>query len=85
MIIKFARQSGKSLFMKKLKEEMSKKKKSKEDFEKEYMCIFDDIEAPYRTKCGDCKFFVGKCTTSRIEAKYGSANTPSCSEFEKRG
>lgn len=31
--------------------------------------------------CGDCKFFIGKCTTSEIEAKYGDSGTPACSEY----
>lgn len=32
--------------------------------------------------CSQCKFFTNKCIISEIEAKYGKANTPCCSEFK---
>ena len=35
--------------------------------------------------CGDCTFFGDKgCTTSYLEAKWGSRNTPACSEFSPK-
>lgn len=84
-ILLYGRRAGKSIVQKKLKEEWLKKQTTKEQFEQQYMCIFDDAEAPHRkTVCGECKYFINKCTTSRIEAKYGSGSTPSCEEFEKR-
>lgn len=85
-ILIYGRRAGKSIFQNKQWQEYLKEKKEKSEveFKKEYMCIFDDAEAPHRkTVCGECKFFINKCTTSRLEAKYGSAGTPSCEEFEK--
>ncbi len=38
-----------------------------------------------KEKCGDCTFFGDKgCTTSYLEAKWGSKNTPACSEFQPK-
>ena len=38
-----------------------------------------------KQRCGECSFFGDKgCTTSYLEAKYGSKNTPACSEFIPR-
>lgn len=50
------------------------------DFEYEYQQIPTCTE-PYKRVCGECIYFQGMCTTSRLEAKYGMFNTPACSEF----
>ena len=49
---------------------------------KQYMNNWDtNYERVYT--CGECQYFgPNGCTTSRLEAKYGSRNTPACTEFD---
>ena len=46
-----------------------------------YLTKLEYIKDKY---CGQCAYFVGKCTTSYIEAKFGDSSTPACTEFKEK-
>jgi hypothetical protein len=51
-----------------------------DQFKREYMLEIPKDTKPYYT-CMDCDYFIGgACSTSAIEAKYGSGKTPACSD-----
>ena len=53
-----------------------------EYWSRQYMNIWTTNSEPVHV-CGECKYFGPRgCTTSQVEAKYGSKNTPACTEFE---
>ncbi len=66
---------------------------STEEFRTQYMQQPFQVGKTFRNtkrkdrkeKCGDCTFFGDKgCTTSYLEAKWGSGNTPACNEFNPK-
>ena len=66
-------------------------KEWKHQYQQEFLGVeetsnFKDTKRKDRIqKCGDCTFFGDKgCTTSYIEAKWGTRNTPACSEFSPK-
>lgn len=67
----------------------------REEWKHQYQCEFPAIDEGFtfkdnkrekrKERCGDCTFFGDKgCTTSYLEAKWGNANTPACSEFSPK-
>lgn len=60
---------------------------NQKEFKDQYMCQFEPSENEYKisNKCRECSDFKnGGCSTSKIENRYGNANTPACSEFKPR-
>ena len=58
---------------------------SVKEFENKYLNNWDTNYEVVDT-CGDCEDFgIQGCKTSRLEAKYGTASTPACSEFKIKG
>jgi hypothetical protein len=58
---------------------------NEKEFREMYLGVFiPDPSLPTQYYCGQCIYFDGKCTTSLLEAKYGSGKTPACSEFEMK-
>lgn len=61
---------------------MKENTKEKTDWQKQYLGDWD-TNAEFIRTCGECvNFGANGCKSSYLESKYGSRNTPACSEFE---